>query len=344
MATSALAARKYHVMRLLKPKRGRPRRDGFDRWQDFKAFAALILELNSTLEFRVSSRGWGYILENEGWVTKGDLDRAQEAVNECRKFGYLPVDICLEDGSREFRHLENLDGEVPGEVEAWVNTILHAHEGYTPLSFWDGQEYYLEMLVEKIDLRSLFQDLCARFHIPLANAKGWSDINTRVAMLRRFREHTEAGRRCVVLYCGDHDPAGLQISDNVTKNLLDVCNARDSDGVRIWDGCTRDDFDIDRFGLNYRFIEENGLTWIDGLETSSGKQANEKLPHVKQYIRRFGRRKCEANALVVRPAEGRELCRQAILKYLPEDAPQRYEERLAPHRERLKRALRKRVR
>jgi hypothetical protein len=60
---------------------------------------------------------------------------------------------------------------------------------------------------------------------------------------------------------------------------------------------------------------------------------------VQSYIRQFGGRKCEANALIIRPEEGRELSRQAILKYLPEDAPSRYEARLEVPRAELREAL-----
>jgi hypothetical protein len=58
-------------------------------------------------------------------------------------------------------------------------------------------------------------------------------------------------------------------------------------------------------------------------------------------LERFGRRKVEANALVIIPDAGRELCRQAILKYLDEDAPQDFEAELQPWRDDLKAAIRK---
>jgi len=40
----------------------------------------------------------------------------------------------------------------------------------------------------------------------------------------------------------------------------------------------------------------------------------------------------EANALVTRPEAGRELCWQAITRYLPEDAPKQYQAELSPLR------------
>jgi hypothetical protein len=34
------------------------------------AFCDLLLQIRSTLDFEISSRGWGYILENRGVITK----------------------------------------------------------------------------------------------------------------------------------------------------------------------------------------------------------------------------------------------------------------------------------
>jgi hypothetical protein len=99
-------------------------------------------------------------------------------------------------------------------------------------------------------------------------------------------------------------------------------------------GWSPTDLVVDRFGLNLDFIEANGLSWIDNLETSSGgrlddpRHADHRKPYVQSYLAQFGARKLEANALVVRPTEGRELCRQAILKYVPEYAPHAYHGRL----------------
>jgi hypothetical protein len=100
-----------------------------------------------------------------------------------------------------------------------------------------------------------------------------------------------------------------------------------------------DHLTIDRCGLNYDFIAEHNLTWIENLETGSGRSLadprhpDHKAEYVQSYIREFGVRKVEANALVVRPDAGRELYRQAILRYLPEDAPAKYRERLEPFRD-----------
>jgi hypothetical protein len=194
------------------------------------------------------------------------------------------------------------------------------------------------MVVEKIDLVTLFQPICADYHIPIANSKGWSSILQRAEYCRRFREAEDKGLKCVLLYCGDHDPDGLRISDTLRQNLNDINSIRWGDGEGGYDA---DDLIIDRFGLEYDFIRKNNLTWIDNLITGSGKNLaspqhpNYNLPYLKIYLKKIGVRKCEANSIVVIPEMGRQLCVEAIEKYLGPDARDRFRAKRAEVRERI---------
>ena len=287
------------------PRRSRGRQSAAAevRWhEEVAAFCRLILEIRSTMDFNVGSRGWCYILERHG-LRKGDFDAAEKLINDCRKSGELPLDICAEDSSRETIGIEQLDhANIDDEVDRQVDYLRnHAHRSYTPISFWDDLDVYVEAAVEKLDLRNLFEPVCNELYVPITNFKGWSDLNSRAAMMRRFAEHEKAGRRCVLLLCGDHDPGGLS---KMRKNLADLSGAV---------GWTPKNLVIIRFGLDADFIDRHGLTWIDNLETSSGQLLDDPdhpdhdKSYVQDYIYRFGVRKCEANALVVEPDIGREL-------------------------------------
>jgi hypothetical protein len=136
----------------------------------------------------------------------------------------------------------------------------------------------------------------------------------------------------VLLYCGDLDPAGEFMSDVIRKNIKDM-----SLSVEWW-FADEDQLTIDRFGLNYDFVQAQGLTWIDGLETGSGEDlANPKhpdhfKPYVQNYLKKYGARKVEANALVARHEAGRQLCREAIEKYIDQDGIKEYEKVLQARR------------
>jgi hypothetical protein len=204
--------------------RGRPTPAAEEKYQEqVAAFCTLILKIRSSMDFSVGSRGWCYILEKHG-LRKGQFDLAENLITACRKSGDLPLDICAEDDSRATIGLEDIDtNDVREEAQDWVDYLLYtAHKQYTPFSFWDDLDVYVEMGVEKLDLRNLFEPVCKELHTPLTNFKGWSDLNSRAKMMRRFAAHERAGRRCVLLLCGDHDPGGLHITSKMRKNMEDL--------------------------------------------------------------------------------------------------------------------------
>src|SRR5215510_12548012 len=197
------------------------------------------------------------------------------------------------------------------------------------------------MGVEKLDLRNLFEPVaCDEFYVPLTNFKGWSDLHARANMMRRFERHEAAGCQCVLLLCTDLDPGGLDQANRMRKNLEDLSRAV---------GWSPKNLVIIRFGLDAKFVNRHRLTWIDNLETGSGLQLDDPKhpdhfkPYVQDYIREYGRRKVEANALVVVPEIGRRLCRDAILRHIPADAPEKYQRKLNRVRKQLRRAIQRRL-
>jgi len=102
---------------------------------------------------------------------------------------------------------------------------------------------------------------------------------------------------------------------------------------------------IERFGLNADFIERHRLSWIDGLIRGSGEDLGDpnhdkhREHDVQDYIRRFGKRRVEADALVTRPQAGRDLCERAILEYINPDGIARYERARQEKRQEMRQAL-----
>jgi hypothetical protein len=88
------------------------------------------------MDFPISSRGWCYVLEEHG-LPNGDFDAPQSLINECRKSGELPLDICAEDEGRAASNLEDLDADDPAAfAQAVSDYVQKAHRHYAPISFW----------------------------------------------------------------------------------------------------------------------------------------------------------------------------------------------------------------
>ena len=290
-------------------------------------FAEALLGFSSKIGFKVSSRGWAYLMEGERMINKDQFDKVTNLINTCRKKGLLPIDFVAEEDARMFHGVEEPDARsVYRRFMNLMEWALECDQDFN-VNWWKGEDYYIQMLVEKVDLVTLFKPVCRQYKIPIANSKGWSSMLQRAEYARRFKEAEDNGLKCVLLYCGDHDPDGLRIGDFLRKNLEDLNEVSWNDGE--W-GYDPQELIIDRFGLNFDFIKKNKLTWIDNLITGSGrnlaspKHKNFKMPYVQDYLKTVGERKCEANAIVTIPQKAKNLCEEAIENYLGKDAAVRF--------------------
>src|SRR5262245_24191297 len=72
--------------------------------------------------------------------------------------------------------------------------IQTAEHSYTPISFWNDLDVFVQMATEKSNLRNLFQKVCAEFCMPIANVGGWGDLNVRAGFMRRFQQKEAQGK------------------------------------------------------------------------------------------------------------------------------------------------------
>lgn len=306
-------------------------------------FVEIVQDIQRQIGFKVSSRGWCYLMEQAGYINKSQFDKIEDAINRSRKLGLLPVDFVAEETARAFKGIvEPSDGTEASTLQWMLSDVLDGHRYYIP-DYWHGEEYYIQVVVEKIDLMTLFEPVCSEYNIPIANSKGWSSILQRAEYARRFQDAEDRGLRCVLLYGGDFDADGLRISDTIRENLNQIQNVRWSDGR--W-GYEPHNLEIHRFCLDYDFIRANNYTWIDNLITGSGKNLaspkhhNFTMPYVQEYLRNYGERKCEANVLVTTPDKAKKLMRDTIESYLGQDALSRYESKRERVRSNYQRLLR----
>jgi len=285
----------------------------------------VLKDLRNRIGFSVSARGWCYLMEQERYVNKSQFDKVENAINTCRKEGILPVNFVAEEDARAFAGVETPSGETIKELLArMLDDVLHGYRHYSP-DWMEGEHYYIQVLVEKIDLKTLYTPVCRDYRIPIANGKGWQSVLQRAEYARRFQEAEWQGLKCVLLYAGDFDPDGLRISTAMMDNLEQIKDVVWADGVNGYDP---KNLIIERVALNYDFILQQNYTWIDNLVTGSKKKPgkaqsladpkhnNYKLPYVQDYLQKYGARKCESNVMITTPAIARQLLCTAIEKYL----------------------------
>ena len=281
------------------------------------------------LGFAPIARSWLYAFESERIIHKGDFDWAGQWLADRRKEGLIPFQLVGRDSTRELSGWDVYDREAtPREyINRTLKDALEQAELYRPTSFWKHQEYFPVIWTEKLELLKLFKP-----EIPQAvrrfAGKGQTDVNSRVDLLQECQMAYDNGLQPVILYCGDHDPMGVRMSDGIYDNLADIADVMD---LRWLIDEMRDEERIQRFGLNADFIERNDLLWINGLETSSGgdlasaKHKHHNFPYVQNYLSDFGAKKCESNALITRPDAARYLVSETLMDWLDQDGIDQWE-------------------
>ena len=75
------------------------RKPGYQSEEAKATYAAELEALfcESNVGFAASARGYAYYLEGRHIITKGEFDRAEKLIGECRKNGALPYDVCATD-------------------------------------------------------------------------------------------------------------------------------------------------------------------------------------------------------------------------------------------------------
>lgn len=298
----------------------------------------VIERMSRETGYRFGPRGWAYYAEGLGLITKGEFDRFEKLLTDMRKDGELDPDVIEPDASRTATEVDDFDAadstpeehaqyavdEIGERLDAWAR--IYHERGY-----WDDLDYYVEMIVEKKDLVQIFRATADRYNVRITNGKGDTDIHTRLALLKRFRDHSEAGRQCILLAVGDHDPKGLHIVEGLHRNIMSCAMIK---GLN-WDD---PDFDVVPIGLTEGQIDDLGLMKINNLETGGGRDLSDPRhpdyhkPYVQDYIGRFGVWKCEANALVGNPNGAQKLLESAINRFIPARHPEDISEQNGPAR------------
>lgn len=285
----------------------------------------VILNERNKMGFAPTLRGWCYILEGLGICTKGDFDNVTARITRARKNGMLPLEITAEDGTRIASKASAISDDLETLIRAYLDSVPYE---YATSTIEEYSGVHLELVVEKLDLVGLLKDVTDRYAIPVSCLRGWTDMHSRAALLKRAAEYDVP---TVVLMFGDHDVGGLSITDSFKANLDDVFIAS-----RL---TVMPNLDLVRVGLNAEDIERLGLLWIDGLETSSGKNLadpghkNHLDCNVRNYLAKFGPRKCEANALLRNPKAAEQILLDAVRKYVSDEHLAEFQEQRALDRQ-----------
>lgn len=209
-------------------------------------------------------------------------NRLGETISNARLAGLVSWDA-IEDKTRFIRGKDHWNGE-DGHFD-----FLRDAKKWFNIDMWENQPNYVEVWIEKDALLGVIERPCWELDVPYMSCRGYMSQSEEWAAANRFEEAAYSGRNCVLLYLGDHDPSGIDMTRDHDDRLTMFLEHQ---GV---------DVDVRRIALNMDQVQEYGPP------PNPTKPKDSRSP---DYIRKFGRTCWELDAL--RPSVLDQLIRDRV--------------------------------
>lgn len=195
-----------------------------------------ILDEYKAQGFRLSLRQLYYQLVARDYIpnTERSYKNTGNLVSSARQAGLIDWEM-IEDRGRETVSVNHW--ESPAE-------IIRAAANQFRINKWADQPYHIEVMVEKDALSGVLEPVCRELDIAITANKGYSSSSTMYEIGQRLSNIRDDDKEITIIYLGDHDPSGIDMTRDITDRLVMYSEL---DGSEI---------EVVRLALNYSQVEE----------------------------------------------------------------------------------------
>lgn len=170
-----------------------------------------ILDEYAKLGYTLTLRQLYYQLVARGFVenTLQSYKRVGGIVSDARLAGLVDWDM-IKDRGRTLVSPPHWDS--PAE-------IVDAAARQFRINKWADQDYHLEVMVEKDALSGVLMPVCHRLDISFTANRGYSSSSAMHEAGLRMIESMNEDKTVIILYLGDHDPSGIDMTRDVRERL-----------------------------------------------------------------------------------------------------------------------------
>jgi hypothetical protein len=189
--------------------------------------------------------------------------RLGDIINNARLCGLVDWEY-IEDRGRETKFVAHWDS--PAD-------IIDAAAASFRIDKWRDQPWYVEVQVEKRALEGILVPVCRSLDIGFCANTGYSSASALYETGKRLAQMVRKGKQVMVIYLGDHDPSGIDMTRDVRERLELFARSR---------------VKVSRLALNMDQVEEYNPPENPAKMTDS---------RCAQYIDLFGESSWELDAL-----------------------------------------------
>lgn len=237
-----------------------------------------ILDEYEKQGFRLSLRQLYYQLVARDYIPNNvrSYKNLGSLVSNARQAGLVDWDM-IEDRNRET--VTTAHWSSPGEI---IGSAAYQFK----IDKWETQPWHVEVMVEKDALSGVLYPVCSDLDIGITANKGYSSSSTMYEIGHRLRSAVRHKKHVCLIYLGDHDPSGIDMTRDVRERL------------EMYSG---HHFDLIRLALNMDQIEQ----W-----KPPENPAKETDARFAGYVVKYGNSSWELDA--VEPAQLAALVRDSV--------------------------------
>jgi hypothetical protein len=116
----------------------------------------------------------------------------------------------IEDRTRKLETLAHWENP-----QSIMNAVIEQYR----LDKWAAQTYRPEVWVEKEALVGVVASICEKYDVPYFACRGYNSQSAQWQAGVRFKEYAEGGQDPIIFHLGDHDPSGIDMTEDNRKRL-----------------------------------------------------------------------------------------------------------------------------
>jgi len=183
-------------------------------------------------------------------------------VNNARLAGLIDW-YAIEDRTRYIRERSHWDS--PADI---IKSAMYSYYK----NYWDNQDYYIEVWVEKDALIGIIENSARKFDVPCFSCRGYTSQSEMWRASQRLIAKQDEGKTNIIIHLGDHDPSGIDMTRDIKERL-------EFFGAKV---------EINRLALNRDQIDEYNPPPNPAKLTDTRCQ---------KYIKKYGKKSWELDAL-----------------------------------------------
>jgi hypothetical protein len=170
-----------------------------------------IIEAYMSDGYKLTVRQLHYQMVVRNWWenTEKAYKNLSDIISNARYAGLVDWDA-IEDRGRPVHRQSHWDN--PGD-------ILKTAADRFSVDKWEGQPYQPEVWIEKEALIGVIEGVCEKWDVSFFACKGYASTSCAYDAAQRLQRYSELGRLPVILYLGDFDPSGEDMSRDLLERM-----------------------------------------------------------------------------------------------------------------------------